>query len=104
MIDLVRDRREAIAELCRRWRVRRLDLFGSATEEADFNPETSDLDFLVEFEAMSPSEHAKSYFGLRDDLAELFKRDVDLVEPQVIRNPFVWSSVQGTREELYVTP
>jgi predicted nucleotidyltransferase len=37
--------------------VRRLSLFGSATDER-FDPERSDVDVLVEFEKMKPSEHA----------------------------------------------
>jgi predicted nucleotidyltransferase len=42
----------AIAELCRRYRVQRLEVFGSASRCVDFIPGTSDADFLVEF---SPS-------------------------------------------------
>lgn len=40
--------REAVAELCRRYGVARLSLFGSALT-AEFDPATSDVDFLVEF-------------------------------------------------------
>ena len=39
---------EAIAEVCRRYRVRRLALFGSVIRD-DFTPE-SDVDVLIEYE------------------------------------------------------
>ena len=47
MVDLLSDRRKAIAELCRRFGVQRLDVFGSALRE-DFRAGESDIDFLVE--------------------------------------------------------
>jgi predicted nucleotidyltransferase len=49
MIDAIQLRREELRALCRRFHVRRLDLFGSAAR-GDFDPERSDVDFLVEFE------------------------------------------------------
>lgn len=51
MIPLVLERLDDLRELCQRFRVQRLDLFGSATS-TDFDPATSDLDFLVEFEPL----------------------------------------------------
>ena len=47
----VGDRKDEIAGICQRYRVSRLEVFGSAARGADFNPETSDVDFLVEFES-----------------------------------------------------
>ena len=49
MITLVEERRVEVAEICRRYSVRRLDLFGSATATG-FDPEASDLDFVVSFQ------------------------------------------------------
>jgi uncharacterized protein len=54
----------ALDDLCPKFRVRRLDLFGSATT-GNFDPARSDVDLLVEFEAMPPSAYAAAYFGLR---------------------------------------
>ena len=45
------------------YRVRKLELFGSAASDR-FDPATSDLDFLVEFDVVPPAEHARCYFGL----------------------------------------
>ena len=46
----IADRKDEIARICRRYRVQRLDLFGSAARGTDFDPETRDADFLVEFQ------------------------------------------------------
>lgn len=58
--EIVEQNLPAIAELCRRFGVRRLDLFGSAAM-GRFDPQRSDLDFLVEFE---PEAQGKSYFPI----------------------------------------
>jgi uncharacterized protein len=89
----------ATRALCRQRRVQRLDLFGSAARD-DFDPATSDLDFLVEFEHLPPVEHAKCFFGLLDALKQLFGRPVDLVEPGPIRNPYLRESIERAREAL----
>ena len=36
-----------IATICQRFRVSRLEVFGSAARADDFNPATSDVDFLM---------------------------------------------------------
>lgn len=89
-----------IARTARRWRVRRLGVFGSATGDR-FDPAVSDIDFVVEFEPMTPAEHAEAYFGLAEDLARLFCREVDLVERSAIRNPIFRESVDGTCRDVY---
>jgi predicted nucleotidyltransferase len=90
--------REAIAALCRQYGVRRLAVFGSATTDR-FDPERSDVDFLVEFNPASAS--LRTYFGLKEDLERLLGRPVDLVAPAALRNPYFAAGVEETREELY---
>ena len=46
---LLEEHQAQIADICRTFRVRRLDVFGSAVRD-DFDPARSDVDFLVEFE------------------------------------------------------
>ena len=89
-----------LAQLCVQYRVRRLELFGSATGER-FNPDTNDLDFLVEFQELSPREHADAFFGLMEELQQMFGRPVDLVELRAIRNPYFLQAVEQTRTLLY---
>jgi predicted nucleotidyltransferase len=93
-------KREQIAELCRRHRVRRLALFGSAVRE-DFDPERSDLDFLVEFEPLAPGTYAHTYFDLLEALQRLFGRPVDLVEAGAVRNPYIRQEIETWQETLY---
>ena len=96
----VQGQREHIGELCRRHAVRRLGLFGSAVRD-DFDPEQSDLDFLVEFEPMPPQRHADAYFGLLADLEALFGRRVDLVESAALRNPYRRREIEATQVLLH---
>ena len=100
MHSIVQDNIEALRELAVKHRVERLDLFGSAARE-DFDPETSDLDFLVTFEPMPPVEHADSFFGLLEDLERLFGRRIDLLESEPIENPYIRESIALSREVLY---
>jgi hypothetical protein len=87
-------------QLCRRYRVRRLALFGSAADDR-FDPVTSDLDFLVEFEPLSPAEHADCYFGLLAALEDLFSRPVDLLERAPITNPYLLEAIRESEAVLY---
>jgi hypothetical protein len=74
--------RERLQELCRRFGVRRLEVFGSAARGADFDPARSDVDFLVEF---GPQEHDLALFlDFKTALEALLARRVDLVDRKVI--------------------
>src|SRR5437660_11550180 len=76
---------ERLAELCRRWQILELSLFGSIVR-GESRPE-SDVDVLVTFDPEAPWS-AWDLFDLRAELAELFGRDVDLVEERSLVNPF----------------
>jgi predicted nucleotidyltransferase len=80
--------------------VSRLDLFGSATR-SDFDPDASDLDFVVSFENFTIENAADRYFDLLSDLEQLFGRKVDLVTDASIRNPYFRKSVDQERVTLY---
>ena len=100
MIPLIKDHTDDIAEICRRHHVKRLEVFGSAAV-GDFNPSSSDLDFLVEIQLLPPGKHADAYFGLLNDLQSIFGRSIDLVEDKAIQNPYFRKSVDATRETVY---
>jgi predicted nucleotidyltransferase len=91
----------AVADLCLKHRVRRLALFGSGASGRFDAAEGSDLDFLAEFEPMSPRDHAAAYFGLMEDLDRLLGVPVDLVEAAAIRNPYFQEAVRNTQVVLY---
>ena len=91
---------EAIACLCRRYRVRRLAAFGSILRR-DFDPVRSDADFLVEFEPVPVAVRIQNYLALREALASLLARPVDLIEDGAIRNPYILQSVSEQKQVLY---
>lgn len=92
--------RLAIEDLCRRYGVRRLALFGSA-RGPDFDPSRSDLDFVVELPDLPPAEYAEAYFSLLEALQTLFERPVDLITDVSIRNPYLRREIERTQAELY---
>ena len=102
MLSLIAERRAEIADICRRFGVRQLSVFGSAARVDDFDPERSDVDFLVEFNSRAPEAPSlKTYFELKDSLEALFGRSVDLVEPGAIRNPYFKASIERSREPVF---
>ena len=96
MVDLVRDKLPEVEELCRRFGVRQLQLFGSAYE-GTFNPETSDIDLLV----VMGSDSLRDYFGLLDELEKAFGRKVDLIEKQAVKNPYFIRAIREHRVTIY---
>ena len=100
MVSIVEAKRSDLIELCTRHHVRRLELFGSAAKDR-FDPQTSDLDFLVEFLPLRLGGYFDAYFGLLEGLQELFDRQVDLVMTGAIKNPYFLKSVNRSRTVLY---
>lgn len=100
MDALVEDKRRPLAEICERYGVAKLDLFGSATGEG-FNQESSDLDFVVSFASEDPPCLFERYFGLKEDLESLFGREVDLLMEGAMKNPHLVRSVAESRTPVY---
>lgn len=94
------DHREDIAEICRRFRVAKLELFGSAVN-GGFDPARSDLDFAVEFEDVPERELFDLFFGLLHALEDLFGRRVDLVDRAALRNPYLVKAIEQDGELVY---
>jgi len=97
---LVTAKQADIAELCRRSGARSLDLFGSAVRE-DFDPNRSDLDFVVVFDELAPLAYADAFFSLKEGLERLFDRPVDLVTERTLRNPYLRRRVTAERQTVY---
>ena len=100
MQAIVKEKQRELAELCRKYGVVRLALFGSALTD-EFDSTRSDIDFAVEFRSMTPAEHYDAYYGLLGDLERIFQRKIDLVELGVVRNPYVRQDIEATQEVLY---
>jgi predicted nucleotidyltransferase len=90
--------RAALIDLCRRWRVMELAVFGSVARGSS-GPH-SDLDMLVTFDPDAPWD-ALDIVDLRAELAALFGRTVDLVEEKAIRNPYRKASILRDKSVLY---
>lgn len=89
-----------VRRICRRFHVRRLEIFGSAAR-GDFDPMRSDVDFVVEFERDMRVKALDAYFGLKDALETLFGRPVDLVMSGAIENPYLRRNIDQSRETVY---
>lgn len=101
MITLIERNRAKIEEICKRFGVTRLDVFGSAID-GDFDETRSDIDFLVEF---APHQDLgpwlAHYLDLKTEFEKLLGRKVDLVMPKAIRSPYFLREVNRTRTPLY---
>lgn len=101
MISQVDDHREELYELCRRYDVERLELFGSASTD-DFDADHSDLDFLVEYSAeCNLGPWLKEHFEFQEALERLFGLPVDLVMATAIKSDRLLREVNRTRQTVY---
>ena len=100
MVKMLEDKREDIKQLCIRFDVARLDVFGSALRD-DFRAANSDLDLLVDFASLSPYERADAYFGLLNELRVLLGVDVDLVVAGAVKNRFIAADIERTKQVFY---
>lgn len=99
MIAEVADKRDEIVALCRRFGVRRLELFGSAAR-GDFDPATSDFDFILELDSSRDNLPGR-FIGFGEALEELLGRSVDFVFDRMVKNPYLRASIDATRELIY---
>ena len=100
MLSTIQSHRMELAALCERVGARRLDAFGSAVR-SDFDPATSDLNFIVEFEPLAPAGYAEAYFTLKGELEAMFGRRVDLLTERSLDNPFLRRRVDAERHRIY---
>ena len=103
MLKEIETHRDQIADLCRRYGVKRLELFGSAARGTDFEPGRSDIDFLVDFnESQQPL--FDEYFELQDELSELLGHRVELAGRAPLlnsRNYFRRNSILRDLDPVY---
>ena len=76
-------KRDALAAICRRYGVVRLEVFGSAARGGDFEPNRSDADFLVTFKPAARNDLA-ALADLKEALERLLGRPVDLIEREAV--------------------
>lgn len=98
MIDIQKHTDE-IDNLCRQYRVETLYVFGSALTTR-FN-DSSDVDFVVKFGDLRSEDYADNYYGLKSALESVFKRPVDLLEEQALKNPYLLSTINSSKRLVY---
>jgi predicted nucleotidyltransferase len=103
MNPVIEAHRDQVHRLCRQFGVERLDVFGSAAGPG-FDPQRSDIDFVVDFGADTQADLFGRYFGLNEALAQLFGRKVDLVMAGGMVNPYFIEAVNRTRQSVYARP
>lgn len=89
---------QAIADACRTYGVRRLELFGSGVRDPEH---ANDFDFLVDLGELVPGKYAKAFFGLYEALQRITGKPVDLVTPEGLTNPYFRASVEKTKRLIY---
>ena len=100
MVAALESKRDAIAGLCRKYGVVRMDVFGSALRD-DYRDGESDVDLLADFGSMDPFELLDAYFDLLDELRALLGTKVDLVMSDAIKNRYIRAEVDRTKQVLY---
>lgn len=90
---------DAIRRACERFGVERLRVFGSVLTDW-FDPETSDVDFLVTFQPERENLF-RDYFDLKLELERIIGRKVDLVMERSVRNPFFKATAFGSAQDVY---
>ena len=101
MLPLIETHRAEIAELCRQYGVRTLDVFGSTARETDFDPDRSDVDLLVTYDPRRPAPDLGEYFGLTEELTALLERKVDVVMSGAVRNPYIHADIDCWKQPVY---
>jgi predicted nucleotidyltransferase len=90
---------QALRELCKRYDLKTMYLFGSVCSDR-FNNK-SDIDILISFKEIPIEKYTDNYFELHYKLEELFKRKIDLLTENSLSNPFLIESIEETKQLLY---
>ncbi len=98
-MKLIDSNRDKIIELCERHKVKELYAFGSVLTEG-FS-DSSDIDLLIQFYHVDLLKYFDNYMDLKEELEELFNRQVDLVENQAIRNPIFRKVIDREKQLIY---
>lgn len=103
MNPLIEQHREQIIALCRRYAVKRFEVFGSILRD-DFDAAASDLDVVAEFDSLSPGSGLRRYFEFKTRLEALLKRPVDIIELEAMENTRLKRIIERTKVPVYAAP
>jgi hypothetical protein len=91
--------RKRIVAFCQRWSITEFSLFGSALRD-DFRPD-SDVDVLVSIDPKAQNIGLFEIIDMKLELEDMFKRPVDLVEKEGLRNPYRRKEILRTAQVIY---
>lgn len=101
MVKEVKDVLPHIRALCKKHKIRKLWLFGSALDTHIFQP-NSDVDFLYQFFPIeSGREYLDHFYGFQRELEKLLQRKVDVIEYREFRNPYFREEVERTKMLIF---
>lgn len=98
-MELIENNITMIAALCKKHKVSKLFVFGSILTNR-FNDD-SDVDLVVSFNKAEVDDYFDNYFDFKYSLEELLGREVDLLEEQTIKNPYLKKNVEVTKTLIY---
>ena len=96
----IRQNPSMFKELCQQHKVQRLYAFGSSITNR-FDEVSSDIDLLVDVDIPDPASRGETLLSLWDKLESYFRRKVDLLTTNSIRNPFLKSNIERSKELIY---
>ncbi|KXK23814.1 MAG: DNA polymerase beta domain-containing protein [Bacteroidetes bacterium OLB12] len=100
LMAILKERYSDFVELCRTHKVDKIYAFGSSVTN-HFNPQKSDIDLVVKVDIDDPVDRGEALLSLWDNLEELFKRKVDLLTEDSIRNPYLKANINRTKKLIY---
>lgn len=98
-MEIIDKNKKKLNELCMLYNVETMYLFGSVLNSS-FNSK-SDIDFLVKFKHVDLANYFDNYINFKENLEKLFKREVDLLEEQTLKNPILIKSINQSKELIY---
>lgn len=97
---LIRANYDDFVALCRSHHVDKLYAFGSSITD-HFVADRSDIDLVVTVDVEDPADRGEILLSLWDKLETLFKRKVDLLTEGSIKNPYLRSNIDRTKQLIY---
>jgi predicted nucleotidyltransferase len=100
LTSLIKDKYADFIDLCHSHSVDKIYAFGSSITD-QFNPNSSDIDLVVKVDIADPADRGDALLSLWDKLEALFKRKVDLLTDESIKNPYLRANVDRTKKLIY---
>ncbi|MCD8495285.1 MAG: nucleotidyltransferase domain-containing protein [Bacteroides graminisolvens] len=98
-MKLIENNIQKIIDLCKKHKVHKLFVFGSVLTDR-FNDD-SDVALVVDFNKTEVEDYFDNYFDFKYSLQDLLGREIDLLEEQTIKNPYLKKNVDSTKMLIY---